>query len=79
MQGEHFPTKMKVFELKCIGKKGINLFSLPLVIASNWEKGVMVLERNDIWPRKTVYGICKHLAKQVITVVLLAKTILLFG
>lgn len=38
----------------------------------------MVAERNDIWLRKTVYGICKHLAKQVITVVLLAKTILLF-
>lgn len=32
----------------------------------------MVVERNDIWLRKTVYGICKHLAKQVITVVLLA-------
>lgn len=41
-------------------------------------KWLMVAERNDIWLRKTVYGICKHLAKQVITVVLLAKTILLF-
>lgn len=38
----------------------------------------MVVERNDIWLRKTVYGICKHLAKQVISVVLLAKTMLHF-
>lgn len=38
----------------------------------------MVVERNYVWLRATVYGICKHLAKQVITVVLLAKTILLF-
>jgi len=38
----------------------------------------MVVERNDIWLKKAVHGICKHLAKQVITVVLLAETILLF-
>jgi len=63
---------MKAFELKFIGKKGNNLFPLPLVTVSNWEKGVMVVERNDVWLRKTVYCICKHLAKQVITVVLLA-------
>lgn len=38
----------------------------------------MVVQRNYVWLRTTVYGICKHLAKQVITAVLLAKTILLF-
>lgn len=47
------------------------LFPLPLVTVSNWEKGVMVVERNDIWLRKTIYVIYKHLAKQVITDVLL--------
>lgn len=31
----------------------------------------MVVERNDIWLRKPAYVIYKHLAKQVITDVLL--------
>lgn len=64
---------MKAFLVKSpLGrKKDNNLFPLPLVTVSNWEKGVMVVERNDIWLRKQAYVIYKHLEKQVITDVLL--------
>lgn len=44
-------------------KKDDNLFILPLVTVSNWEKGVMVVERNDIWLRKNGLWYLQTLSK----------------